>query len=75
MPLFIWLSPHPNPAAVATLQRRPYQTDVLDRTVLSLAHVQTRFDRPQLDLLGKRYVAQTRFIGSAPYKPSPFRHD
>lgn len=70
VPLLIWLSP-PLPAAVSSaLEHRPFQTDVLDWTLLELAHIRTAFDQPHLSLVSAHFVPQTRLIGGKPYAPS-----
>jgi len=73
VPFLAWLSPQPDPRQARALEQRPFQTDVLDWSVLSLAHVKTQFDRPQLDLFGDGFVPQTRRLGDQPYKPSQRR--
>jgi heptose-I-phosphate ethanolaminephosphotransferase len=75
VPLFVWLSPKPDAATAVALEHRPFQTDVLDWALLDLADIETRFDRPQLDLFSKRFVPQTRLIDNLPYTPSTRRHD
>ncbi|WP_051362280.1 phosphoethanolamine transferase [Solimonas soli] len=75
VPFFVWMSPRPDAATAVALERRPFQTDVLDWALLDLARIQTRLDRPQLDLFSPRFIAQTRLIGDKPYTPSQRRHD
>ncbi|MGH8446724.1 MAG: sulfatase-like hydrolase/transferase [Solimonas sp.] len=75
VPLFVWLSPQLDAGTDAELERRPFQTDALDWTVLDLAHIHTRFDAPQEALLGPQFVAQARFVGDQLYQPSKGPHD
>lgn len=75
VPLIVWKSQAIDPATKRQLEQRPFQTDVLDWTLLDLAHIETSKDQPQLDLLGPDFVAQTRYIGHKPYEPSAFARD
>ncbi|MGQ0622210.1 MAG: phosphoethanolamine transferase [Panacagrimonas sp.] len=51
VPLLIWNSEPVDPETVRELERRPFQTDVLDWTLLDLMHLRTRHDQPQDRLL------------------------
>lgn len=75
VPLFVWLSKRPDARTDAQLEARPFQTDQLDWTVLDLARIHTRFDLPQLALLGEQFRPQARFVGEHPYTPSRRHHD
>ncbi|WP_051101870.1 phosphoethanolamine transferase [Solimonas variicoloris] len=75
VPFFVWLSKAPDARTDAQLEGRPFQTDLLDWTVLDLARIRTRFDVPHLALLGEQFRPQTRFVGDLPYTPSRRRHD
>lgn len=75
VPLIVWTSPAIDSANKRLLEQRPFQTDVLDWTLLELAQIRTREDQPQLQLLGPQFVAQTRYIDGHPYIPSGLPHD
>ena len=69
VPMFLWTT---NPALMAkraTLEARPYQTDELDWTLLSLLGVRTNRDQPQFDLLSEGYRPWQRVIDGRPYFP------
>jgi heptose-I-phosphate ethanolaminephosphotransferase len=69
VPMFLWTK---NEALLSTKQpyeSRPYQTDELDWTLLSLLHVATNRDQPQFDLLGSGFKPWERVIAGRPYVP------
>lgn len=70
VPMFLWTKS--NQALLAnrdTLEKRPYQTDELDWTILSLLGVKTNADQPQFDLLGPDFKPWQRIIDKRPYIP------
>lgn len=75
VPLIIWRSQALDSTAKHLLEQRPFQTDALDWTLLDLAHIKTRHDQPQLDLLSPYFVAQKRYIDGKLYTPSLLAHD
>lgn len=75
VPFLVWTSQQTDATTKHMLESRPFQTDVLDWTLLDLAHIQTRQDKPQLDLFSPAFVAPTRYIDNKPYTPSKREHD
>ena len=71
IPFMLWTPEAFSPERKAELERRPYQTDVLDWTLLDLLKVRTRQDRPEHLLLADTYRAHERRLhdGSV-YHPS-----
>lgn len=69
VPMFLWTKSEPMLKAKATYEARPYQTDELDWTLLSLLGVTTNRDQPQFDLLGAQYKPWQRIIDKRPYVP------
>lgn len=69
VPMFLWTKNEALLAGKQTLERRPYQTDELDWTLLSLLGVATNRDRPQFDLLGPAFEPWQRIIDGRPYSP------
>jgi heptose-I-phosphate ethanolaminephosphotransferase len=70
IPLIVWANrPMPTGVEREALIRRPYQTDALDWTLLSLLHIKTNHDKPEGDLLGTGYVEPRRTINGKPYRP------
>lgn len=70
VPLLIWRSSPISPEDKQVLEQRPYQTDVLDWTLLDLMRVRTRRDSPEDLLLSERYRARERRLhDGSPYRP------
>ena len=69
VPMFLWTKDQALLAAKSTYESRPYQTDELDWTLLSLLGVKTNRDQPQFDLLGAGYKPWQRIIDKRPYVP------
>lgn len=70
VPVFLWRNRPGFPsAAERALEARPYQTDRLDSTLLSLLGITTRHDEPQFDLLGSSFRPWQRAIRGKPYVP------
>ena len=69
VPMFLWSKQQALLSGKASLEARPYQTDELDWTLLSLLGVGTNRDRPQFDLLGAGYKPWPRVIDGRPYVP------
>lgn len=69
VPMFLWTKDPALLAAKATYESRPYQTDELDWTLLSLLGIKTNRDQPQFDLLGASYKPWQRIIDKRPYIP------
>lgn len=67
VPLLLWNSPGARFHAAQDLTSRPFQSDVLDWTLLSLMHVHTRRDQPELVLVGARFRPRPRSIEGRPY--------
>ena len=73
IPFLIWESrvgAIVSPDGRAALQRRPYQTDHIDHTVLGLMKVDSAYYQPQHDLLSPRFRPTPRRIGALPYLAS-----
>ena len=69
VPLLLWISQPPDAARKAQLEQRPYQTDVLDWTLLDLMQVRTRHDQPADLLLADGYqVRERRLHDGTPYR-------
>jgi heptose-I-phosphate ethanolaminephosphotransferase len=67
-PLVIWkdgLSALPDKDV---LQTRPYQSDLIEHTVLGLLRVDSVYYDPRQDLLSSRFTASPRFVGGRPYR-------
>jgi heptose-I-phosphate ethanolaminephosphotransferase len=70
VPFLIWESQvgaSVDPTSRAVLQKRPYQTDYLDHTVLGLMRVESTYYRPEHDVLSPRFKSVPRRIGEQPY--------
>ena len=70
IPFVVWQSPADaagNVADRAALQKRPYQTDYLDHTMLGLLKVDSAYYQTEHDLLSPRFQPVPRRIGSQPY--------
>ncbi|MBL0371935.1 sulfatase-like hydrolase/transferase [Rhizobium sp. KVB221] len=70
VPMFLWTKS--DAALLANkqaLENRPYQTDELDWTLLSMLGVKTRYDMPQFNLLGPNFKPWERIIDKRPYIP------
>ncbi len=70
VPMIYWKSDpgFPGPGAAA-LENRPYQTDHLDWTLLSMLSVRTNRDQPHYDILGPDYRPWQRMIAGIAYVP------
>lgn len=70
IPVVLWSNRQgfPTPAEKA-FETRPYQSDVMDWTLLSLLGISTSKDRPELNLVGANYRPQPREIAGKPYIP------
>lgn len=60
IPMLLWRSGLDARGVPTEILQRPYQTDVLDWTLLDLMHLRTRHDRPQDLLLAPTWQARTR---------------
>lgn len=69
VPMFLWTKDSALLAAKSTYETRPYQTDELDWTLLSLLGITTNRDQPQFDLLGTGFKPWQRIIDKRPYIP------
>ena len=70
VPMLLWTkSDEALLARKQVLENRPYQTDELDWTLLSLLNVRTKADQPQFDLLGPGFKPWQRVIDKRPYVP------
>lgn len=72
VPLLLWRSgASPDPSLKAQLESRPFQTDVLDWTLLDLMHVRTRRDAPRDVLIAGEYLPRPRVLSDGtPYRPT-----
>ncbi|MGQ0530209.1 MAG: phosphoethanolamine transferase [Panacagrimonas sp.] len=71
VPLLIWRSSGVSAADKARLEARPYQTDVLDWTVLNLLKIQTRQDSDRDSLLSDSYLPPERRLHDGTVYRSP----
>jgi heptose-I-phosphate ethanolaminephosphotransferase len=69
VPMFLWTRDQALLAAKSSYESRPYQTDELDWTLLSLLGIKTNRDQPQFDLLGAGFKPWQRIIDGRPYVP------
>jgi heptose-I-phosphate ethanolaminephosphotransferase len=70
IPLILWLKDRPDLLArKSELERRPYQTDRIDWTILSRLDIASAFDRPEYDLTGDSFKPWRRMITGQPYVP------
>ncbi|MBX9458607.1 MAG: phosphoethanolamine transferase [Rhizobium sp.] len=69
VPMFLWTRDAALLSRRQALETRPYQTDELDWTLLSMLGVSTSRDQPQFDLLGPAYSPWKRIIDKRPYIP------
>lgn len=69
VPMLLWTKDPVLLAQRPELEKRPYQTDELDWSLLSLMGVATNRDQPQFDLLGSGYKPWQRVIDKRPYMP------
>ena len=70
IPLVLWVKDRPDLLArKSELERRPYQTDRIDWTILSRLDIATAFDRPEYDLTGNRFTPWQRILTGRPYIP------
>ncbi|MGH8518263.1 MAG: phosphoethanolamine transferase, partial [Panacagrimonas sp.] len=72
IPLLLWRpGAAPEPTLKAELESRPFQTDVLDWTLLDLMHVRTRQDSPHDALMAGDYLPRQRALSDGtPYRPT-----
>lgn len=74
IPMILWESPVgaiAGPEQRAALQRRPYQTDYLDHTMLGLLKVTSTYYQPEHDALSPQFRPTPRRINGRPYLPAP----
>lgn len=57
------------------LEKRPYQTDHLNHTMLGLLRIQTKYYDPNHDVLSDRFIPAARTINGQPYAPDQLRHE
>lgn len=69
VPMFLWTKDPALLAEKAALEKRAYQTDELDWTLLSMMGVATNRDEPAFDLLGSGFKPWQRVIDGRPYIP------
>jgi heptose-I-phosphate ethanolaminephosphotransferase len=69
VPMFLWTKNDTLLSAKAGYEARPYQTDELDWTLLSMLRVGTNRDKPTVDLLGKDFKPWPRVLDGRPYIP------
>lgn len=69
IPFMLWTPEAFEPERKAALEQRPYQTDVLDWTLLDLLKVHTRHDRPADLVLADSYAPRARWL----HDGSPYR--
>jgi len=70
VPVILWRNRPDFPtASEKALTTRPYQSDVMDWTLLSLLDISTAKDRPELNLVGPGYQPQPREIAHKAYIP------
>ena len=67
--MFLWTKDPAMLARKSALEKRAYQTDELDWTLLSMMGVSTNRDKPAFDLLGPGYKPWQRIIDGRPYVP------
>ncbi|MET0963433.1 MAG: phosphoethanolamine transferase [Noviherbaspirillum sp.] len=73
IPFLIWESPvgaTVSRGARATLQKRPYQTDHMEHTVLGLMKISSAYYQPEHDLLSPLFRFAPRRIGGHAYQPA-----
>lgn len=72
VPLLLWRpGPALDPALKAQLESRPFQTDVLDWTLLDLMQVRTRRDSPHDVLMAGAFAPRQRVLNDGtPYRPT-----
>ena len=73
IPFLVWESrvgATVSPDARAALQKRPYQTDHIDHTVLGLMKIASAYYQPEHDLLSAHFRPTPRRIGTMPYLAS-----
>ncbi|KAF3999433.1 phosphoethanolamine transferase [Glaciimonas immobilis] len=70
VPALLWVNAIYSPFAVnkTKLEKRPYQTDKMDTTLLRLLRISSENDQPQYDLLGKDFAPFSRVINGYPYQ-------
>ena len=69
IPMLIWdndTSRH-SPGLKAGLERRAYQTDRLDHTLLGLMQIRTKYYDPLQDIASEAFLAMPRTINGTPY--------
>ncbi|MCC2655010.1 MAG: hypothetical protein K0Q76_118 [Panacagrimonas sp.] len=72
VPMLLWRPGGvPDPSIKAELEARPFQTDVLDWTLLDLMHVRTRHDSPHDVLVARDFMPRPRALNDGtPYRPT-----
>jgi hypothetical protein len=69
VPMFLWTKDAAMLAEKPVLEKRAYQTDELDWSLLSMMGVATNRDKPEFDLFGQGYKPWQRVIDGRPYVP------
>lgn len=71
VPLLVWQPRRERPANKSVIEARPFQTDVLDWTLLDLLRVRTRYDAVEDRLLADSFrPRQRRLHDGTPYRPA-----
>jgi len=70
VPVILWLKDNPTLLArKSELEKRPYQTDRIDWTILSRLDIATALDRLEYDVTGNGFKPWQRMIFGRPYIP------
>jgi heptose-I-phosphate ethanolaminephosphotransferase len=70
VPVILWLKDNPTLLArKSELEKRPYQTDRIDWTILSRLDIATALDRLEYDVTGNGFKPWQRMISGRPYIP------
>jgi heptose-I-phosphate ethanolaminephosphotransferase len=67
IPMVYWQSPSFPRQHGAAIRGRPYQTDVLDHTLLGLMGIAGDYYDPRCDILSDQFVPAPRFVFGQPY--------
>lgn len=71
VPLLVWTAHSRKAGRNSAIEDRPFQTDVLDWTLLDLLHVRTRRDQPQDRLLADSFqLRERRLHDGSIYRPA-----
>ena len=70
IPMLVWTRDTPNAKTRAALERRPYQTDHLEHTMLGLLDIDTPYYNASRDLLSDAFTPAPRRINGKAYVPS-----